>query len=142
MKRIFLLISVLTVLLFNSCTIGGMIEAEQLDGTWVSENTYASSSSSYYVYYDFDPTSIEIGGDQSGIYSIRSYQDSFWFGAIPTDYSTLETGTYTTDYLLGKMTLSSGSSSRILDYTVTDNYLTFTDSNWWSSSSITLRKYN
>ncbi len=140
MKKIFVLLTVFIFLTaFSSCTVGGLIEADQLEGTWVSDSSYNSNTGTYYCYYDFDPDSVEFGGDQNGQYRIRGYFDTFWGD---NNYESFEEGYYTTDYIRSEMTLMPDSGViRILDYTISDNLLTFSDSSWWSSNAIILKKY-
>lgn len=144
MKKYYLLISVgmimMFMLLFNGCALGGLIEADQLEGTWVSDDFYNTGSSSYYVYYDFNSLTVDLDGDQTGRYRIRGYNDTFWWNS---NYTTLEEGTYATDFISGRISLVPYSGlSRILYYSLTDDTLIFTDSSWWVSSSIHLRKLN
>ncbi|MDA3810000.1 MAG: hypothetical protein PF518_06650 [Spirochaetaceae bacterium] len=139
MKKYFIPTIIVLILLLNACAIGGLIEADQLEGTWVSDDFYSTVSNTYYVYYDFKSLTVDLfDGDQTGKYRIRGYKDTFWWD---TNYQLLEEGTYTTDFISGRITLSPNSSpSRVLYYSLTDNKLTFTDNDWWTSSSIVLRK--
>ncbi len=140
MKKI-ILFTIISVVLLSGCTVGGIVEANQLEGTWVSENRYDyfTNNASYYVFYDFKPQEVELfTGDQTGIYRIRAYNDNFWDS---DNYDTLETGYYTTDFLSGTISIIPDiGQTRILDYTLTDDTLILVDFNWWSSSSLVLRK--
>ena len=139
MKKYYLPAILLLILILNGCALGGIIEADQLEGTWVSDNFYNTVSNSYYVYYDFNTLTVDlIDGDQTGRYRIRGYNDTFWWAA---NYQLLEEGSYETDFIFGRITLTPDSGSgRILNYSLNGDRLTFTDNDWWTSSSIVLRK--
>ncbi len=139
MKKKILLLTIPIVLLLNGCTFGGLIEAEQLEGTWVSESTYNNNSNSYFIYYDFYSTSVDLNGNLTGRYRIRGYNDTYWWN---NNYVPLEEGSYVTAYLLGKMTLTSSTAQvRTLDYTISDYSLIFTDNDYWNNSTLMLKKY-
>ncbi len=138
MKKYLLYFTITSILLLNSCALGGLVEADQLEGTWVSDSFYSTNSDSYYVYYDFNAISVDLNGDQTGNYRIRGYDDTFWWN---TNYTTLESGTYSTDFIYGRITLIPNSSTtRILNYSLTDTSLVLTDNGWWTSTNIVLRK--
>lgn len=138
MKKYTLLMTASLVLILNSCALGGIIEADQLEGTWVSDNFYSTSSQSYYVYYDFNSLTVDLDGDQTGKYRIRGYNDTFWWD---TNFQALEEGTYMTDFIFGKITLVPYyGPGRVLNYSLSNNSLVLTDNDWWTSSSIVLRK--
>ncbi len=139
MKKKFLLLIIPIVLILNGCTLGGFIEAEQLEGTWVSESAYHINSNSYYIYYDFYSTSIDLHGNLTGSYRIRRYNDIYWWN---NNYVPLEEGRFVTDYFWGRITLTSLSGQgRTLDYTISDYSLIFTDNDYWSNTRIVLTKY-
>ncbi|MBI9097689.1 MAG: hypothetical protein JEY91_04390 [Spirochaetaceae bacterium] len=138
MKKYYLPMIIALLLLTSGCAIGGLVEADQLDGTWVSDDFYTTNSQPYYVYYDFRSLSVDLDGDQRGRYRICAYRDTFWWD---TNYQLLEEGDYTTDYLRGIITIIPYSGeSRILHYTLSDNFLVFTDTHWWTANYISLRK--
>ncbi len=139
MKKILLLFTTTAMLFLSGCAIGGADEADKLKGTWVSNNSYTYNFDSTYVYYDFNPESVDLlDGNQSGDYRIRAYEDNFWYG---TNYTVVEEGKYSTDYLSGIITLKpTNAFSRTLDYDLNDDSLELTDRSWWGNNRIYLRK--
>lgn len=141
MKKYLLLTTFASILLLSSCVLGGIIEANQLEGTWVSDNAYKATSRSYYAYYEFNSISVDLDGDQSGTYIIRGYSNNNdWWGG---SFDTFESGHYATDFISGRITIMPYSGgNRYLEYSLTDNTLVLTDIDWWTSTSMTLRKLN
>ncbi len=130
----------LLILLLSSCVIGGVEEADNIEGTWVSSETYLTNSKRCYIYYYFDPTSIDsTDGDHSGKYSIRAYESVAPWGA---NYTTLEKGKYYTDYIFSTIEFrnSADKSSRYLDYELDEDDFYLTDAHYWSGTKLHLKK--
>lgn len=134
------LLLLLSTLIFSCCVVGGLEEADNIDGTWISTKRHLLDSDYCYIYYNFDPTSIDSSdGDHSGKYSIKAYNSLAPWGS---NYKLLEKGRYYTDYIFSTIEFRDEKSnkSRFLEYELDEDDFYLKESHYWSGTKLHLKK--